>query len=33
MRQIADGDEYVVPSTIEDASVLDHLIGVLRPGA
>jgi propionyl-CoA synthetase len=31
MRQIADGEEYVVPSTIEDASVLDHLIGVLRP--
>lgn len=31
MRQIADGEEYSVPSTIEDPSVLDHLIGVLRP--
>ncbi len=31
MRQIADGDEYVVPSTIEDAGVIDQLIGVLRP--
>ncbi|MEO5780623.1 MULTISPECIES: propionyl-CoA synthetase [Arthrobacter] len=33
MRQIADGDEYVVPSTIEDAGVIDQLIGVLRPAA
>ena len=32
MRQIADGEEYSVPGTIEDASVLDELIGVLRPG-
>jgi len=31
MRQIADGDDYVVPSTIEDAEVLDRLIGKLRP--
>jgi propionyl-CoA synthetase len=31
MRQIADGEEYVVPSTIEDASVIDQLIGTLRP--
>ncbi|MDR8020269.1 AMP-binding protein [Nesterenkonia aerolata] len=30
MRQIADGDEYKVPSTIEDAGVLDELIPVLR---
>ncbi|USQ76905.1 propionyl-CoA synthetase [Ornithinimicrobium cryptoxanthini] len=29
MRQIADGDEAVVPSTIEDVSVLDGLRGVL----
>ena len=32
MRQIADGDDYVVPSTIEDAGVIDQLIGTLRPG-
>lgn len=32
MRQIADGENYQVPGTIEDASVLDTLIGVLRPG-
>ncbi len=31
MRQIADGEDYVVPSTIEDAGVIDQLIGVLRP--
>jgi propionyl-CoA synthetase len=31
MRQIADGDDYVVPSTIEDAGVIDQLIGALRP--
>ncbi|WP_374224851.1 propionyl-CoA synthetase [Paenarthrobacter sp. DKR-5] len=30
MRQIADGEEYVVPSTIEDASVVDELVPVLR---
>ncbi|AIX99628.1 acyl-coenzyme A synthetase [Arthrobacter sp. PAMC 25486] len=29
MRQIADGDDYVVPSTIEDRSVIDALIPVL----
>ncbi len=29
MRQIADGDDYVVPSTIEDRSVIDNLIPVL----
>ncbi|MCU1554519.1 MAG: prpE [Arthrobacter sp.] len=33
MRQIADGDEYVVPSTIEDAGVIDQLLGTLRPAA
>ncbi|MEN8584308.1 AMP-binding protein [Burkholderia sp. RS01] len=33
MRQIADGDNYVVPSTIEDPGVLDRLIGILRPAA
>lgn len=33
MRQIADGEDYVVPSTIEDADVLDRLIGTLRPAA
>ena len=31
MRDIADGKEAVVPSTIEDASVLDVLEPVLRP--
>jgi propionyl-CoA synthetase len=31
MRQLADGDEAPVPSTIEDASVLDQLREVLRP--
>ncbi|MFF1385475.1 AMP-binding protein [Arthrobacter sp. NPDC058288] len=31
MRQIADGEEYVVPSTIEDAGVIDQLIETLRP--
>jgi propionyl-CoA synthetase len=30
MRQMADGDEYSVPSTIEDASVLEDLLRVLR---
>lgn len=33
MRQIADGEEYAVPSTIEDPAVLDALVGVLRPPA
>lgn len=33
MRQIADGQEAQVPSTIEDASVLDDLAPVLRAGA
>lgn len=32
MRQIADGDHYTVPSTIEDASVIDDLIPYLRAG-
>ncbi|WP_313812306.1 AMP-binding protein [Glutamicibacter sp.] len=32
MRQIADGQDYVVPSTIEDASVIQALLPVLRPG-
>ncbi len=31
MRQIADGEDYVVPSTIEDVGVIDRLLGVLRP--
>jgi propionyl-CoA synthetase len=30
MRGIADGDEVAVPSTIEDATVLDHLRPILR---
>jgi propionyl-CoA synthetase len=33
MRGIADGRDEAVPSTIEDASVLDKLREVLRPGA
>jgi propionyl-CoA synthetase len=33
MRGIADGDDVTVPSTIEDASVLDHLRPILRPPA
>ncbi|MCC9193080.1 AMP-binding protein [Arthrobacter sp. zg-Y916] len=32
MRQIADGDDFIVPSTIEDRSVLDDLMPLLRPG-
>ncbi|BCW78014.1 propionyl-CoA synthetase [Arthrobacter sp. NicSoilC5] len=32
MRQIADGEEYTVPSTIEDPGVIDQLIGTLRVG-
>ncbi|WP_115931532.1 AMP-binding protein [Citricoccus nitrophenolicus] len=32
MRQMADGEEYVVPSTIEDRSVLDALAPTLRTG-
>ncbi|MEW1812914.1 AMP-binding protein [Pseudarthrobacter phenanthrenivorans] len=32
MRQIADGGEYTVPSTIEDPAVIDQLLGVLRAG-
>lgn len=32
MRQIADGEEYTVPSTIEDPGVIDQLIGALRAG-
>ncbi|TFI18952.1 propionyl-CoA synthetase, partial [Micrococcus endophyticus] len=31
MRQMADGEEYSVPSTIEDSAVLEALAGVLRP--
>jgi propionyl-CoA synthetase len=31
MRQIADGGDPTVPSTIEDATVLDRLRTVLRP--
>ncbi|SEE53292.1 propionyl-CoA synthetase [Arthrobacter alpinus] len=30
MRQIADGDDYTVPSTIEEPSVIDALLPVLR---
>ncbi|MGQ1797699.1 AMP-binding protein [Kocuria oceani] len=30
MRQIADGEAYTVPSTIEDSTVLEALEGVLR---
>ncbi len=32
MRQIADGDDYILPSTIEDPDVIGQLLGVLRPG-
>ncbi|MEO6501162.1 MAG: propionyl-CoA synthetase [Jatrophihabitantaceae bacterium] len=32
MRQLADGAEPVIPSTIEDIAVLDELRTVLRPG-
>ena len=32
MRQMADGQEAMVPSTIEDRGVLDALEAVLRPG-
>jgi propionyl-CoA synthetase len=30
MRQIADGEQPAVPSTIEDATVLDRISPVLR---
>ncbi|MFJ6419314.1 AMP-binding protein [Paeniglutamicibacter sp. NPDC091659] len=33
MRQIADGKDYAVPSTIEDPGVIDALIPFLRPTA
>lgn len=33
MRQIADGEYYVVPSTIEDAGVIEQLLDTLRPDA
>ncbi|MGO3639005.1 MAG: AMP-binding enzyme, partial [Glutamicibacter arilaitensis] len=33
MRQIADGKDYTVPSTIEDTAVLDELLPLLRPQA
>ncbi|MGP9728090.1 AMP-binding protein [Glutamicibacter sp. 363] len=33
MRQIADGKDYTVPSTIEDPTVLDDLTRYLRPQA
>ena len=32
MREIADGKDAAVPSTIEDEAVLDRLRPVLRPG-
>jgi propionyl-CoA synthetase len=31
MRQLADGDDPAVPSTIEDVGVLDELRGILKP--
>ena len=31
MRQIADGDAYSVPSTIEDPTVIEALVPLLRP--
>ena len=31
MRQMADGEQYTVPSTIEDHSVLEALQSVLAP--
>ncbi|MFJ2618254.1 AMP-binding protein [Glutamicibacter sp. NPDC087344] len=31
MRQIADGKDYTVPSTIEDSTVLEQLLPLLRP--
>ena len=31
LRQMADGEDYTVPSTIEDASVLEQLQPLLRP--
>ncbi len=31
MRQIADGKDYSVPSTIEDSTVLEQLLPLLRP--
>ena len=31
MRQIADGEAYVVPSTIEDPAVLDDIVRLMRP--
>ncbi|NJC24480.1 propionyl-CoA synthetase [Arthrobacter pigmenti] len=33
MRQIADGEECIVPSTIEDATVIEHLMLALRPNS
>ncbi|MBP2217449.1 AMP-binding protein [Arthrobacter sp. CAN_C5] len=33
MRQMASGEDYVVPSTIEDQSVLDAMEPILRPDA
>lgn len=32
MRQIVDGEEYTVPSTIEDPEVIEQLINTLRVG-
>ncbi len=31
MRQMADGESYTVPSTIEDATVIEYLRPILRP--
>jgi propionyl-CoA synthetase len=33
MRQIVDGEDYVIPSTIEDSEVLDEIISRLLPRA
>ncbi len=32
MRRIADGEDYVVPPTIDDPAILTELEGLLRPG-
>jgi propionyl-CoA synthetase len=30
MRKIADGEEYTVPSTIDDPAILDEIIEYLK---
>ncbi len=32
MRQIADGEAFVVPSTIDDAGVIDEFMRIVHPG-